>query len=338
MFLLDFFLSNNSSNNNNDDNTTENEGCVNENINDDNEQDGEGSIDGREEKRRREQEIMTPNEENQPQNIEVDARNATYFQQVKISKLRLRIDYDPTHVDYQKLRKGGYTELANLIKISGLDVELRPAEVKGAVGSESLIQSLTEIWLPDVTGTKLFRCLLGVMPIRSVYNIGSGLADLVVVPLNQYQHNGHVMRGFQRGFSSFMTNVAGETMGITAQVSSGTRSLLSAIQNVIQGEQQQESPSPSQLGMPSDAVEGLQQAYSSLSRGFSNAGCAVVAIPHKYHTGGSYGAARSAAQAVPVAVLSPMIGATEALSSVMLGLRNWWDPERKREHDEIYKY
>jgi autophagy-related protein 2 len=42
-------------------------------------------------------------------------------------------------------------------------------------------------------------------------------------------------------------------------------------------------------------------------------------------------------RAVPIAVLKPMIGASEAVSKTLWGLRNTLDPEGRRETDDKYK-
>ena len=46
---------------------------------------------------------------------------------------------------------------------------------------------------------------------------------------------------------------------------------------------------------------------------------------------------RAVVRAVPIAVLKPMIGASEAVSKTLLGLRNTLDPNIRRDSDEKYK-
>lgn len=42
-------------------------------------------------------------------------------------------------------------------------------------------------------------------------------------------------------------------------------------------------------------------------------------------------------RAVPIAIIKPMIGASEAVSKTLLGLRNTLDPEGRREMGDKYK-
>lgn len=46
---------------------------------------------------------------------------------------------------------------------------------------------------------------------------------------------------------------------------------------------------------------------------------------------------RKVIRAVPIAVLKPMIGASEAVSKTLLGLRNSMDPNNRMENEEKYK-
>ena len=46
---------------------------------------------------------------------------------------------------------------------------------------------------------------------------------------------------------------------------------------------------------------------------------------------------KAVVRAVPIAVLKPMIGASEAVSKTLLGMRNSLDPEGRRELVDKYK-
>ena len=49
------------------------------------------------------------------------------------------------------------------------------------------------------------------------------------------------------------------------------------------------------------------------------------------------GPVRSVIRAVPIAVLKPMIGASEAVSKTLLGLHNTLDPNVRHENEAKYK-
>jgi autophagy-related protein 2 len=50
------------------------------------------------------------------------------------------------------------------------------------------------------------------------------------------------------------------------------------------------------------------------------------------------GAVRTVVRAVPIALLRPMIGASEAVSKTLLGLRNTVDPSKRHDDENKYKH
>eukprot|EP00121_Abeoforma_whisleri_P013331 Awhi_evm1s12297 len=57
---------------------------------------------------------------------------------------------------------------------------------------------MVEGWLPHVKETQVLGVLSGVTPIKSFVNVGGGVADLIFLPLEQYQKDNRVMRGLQK--------------------------------------------------------------------------------------------------------------------------------------------
>lgn len=101
-------------------------------------------------------------------------------------------------------------------------------------------------------------------------------------------------------------------------------------------------PSPHMVSryadQPNDVREGVEAAYRSMGRNLNSAAQTILAVPMEvYERSGNEGAVRKVIRAVPIAVLKPMIGATEAVSKTLLGLRNTLDPENRRENEDKYK-
>ena len=71
---------------------------------------------------------------------------------------------------------------------------------------------LNDLWTPDVKATQLVDVISGVSPIRSVVNVGSGIADLVLLPIAQYKKDGRVFRGVQKGAQAFVKSTAIEAI------------------------------------------------------------------------------------------------------------------------------
>ena len=96
-------------------------------------------------------------------------------------------------------------------------------------------------------------------------------------------------------------------------------------------------PSPF-ADQPANVSEAFSQVANRLSQRATSTARTVVAYPvGQYRRKGIGDAVGSVVRAVPVALLEPMIGGTEALSRVILGARNALDPDFKYEQDQKYK-
>lgn len=174
---------------------------------------------------------------------------------------------------------------------------------------------LQDIWTPDVKANQLADVLSGVSPIRSVVNVGSGVADLILLPIEQYRKDGRVARGVQKGTSSFVRSTALEMMKLGARLATGTQVVLEKAEGVLGGKVSENlmgpvesSPSPIRAegdwgnaeqdlssedeadirkkestsryaNQPGDVKEGVQAAYRSLTRNINSAAQTVLAVP-----------------------------------------------------------
>lgn len=227
--------------------------------------------------------------------------------------------------------------------------------------------------------TQLVDVISGVAPIRSVVNVGSGVADLVLLPIAQYKKDGRVLRGVQKGATSFLKSTAMEAIKLGARLATGTQVILEQAENVlgtkdpVTAEALQLSPGLNvrELGMddedtkeliskyaeqPQNVREGLHSGYKSLKRNVNSAAQTILAVPMEVYESSnevsscSYhhhcrrgvdilfqGPVRAVIRAVPIAVLKPMIGASEAVSKTLLGLHNTLDPNSRHETETKYK-
>lgn len=161
---------------------------------------------------------------------------------------------------------------------------------------------LNDLWTPDVKATQLVEVISGVAPIRSVVNVGSGVADLVLLPIAQYKKDGRVVRGLQKGTTSFVKSTAMEMIKLGAQLATGTQVILEQAEGVlgaqfkdsIMTEALQISPSMAELQLseeddneliskyadqPTNVKEGVQSAYRSLKRNMNSAAQTILAVP-----------------------------------------------------------
>lgn len=351
------------------------------------------------------------------------------------------MDYKPKHVDYTGLSGGNFVELMNFFHLDAAEMTLQEVRLHGINGFAKMGQDLVAAWLPHIRSTQVPNMVSGLTPIRSLVNLGSGIADLVLLPIEQYKRDGHIIRGLQKGGQAFTRATTLEALKIGAKLAVGTQVLLEHADEIFgsgatsagggghggksavgsrgaaggdsddgldpynnnsgkrmvatmvtdseaylqesiddedqllqhlhhQQQQRQQlehqhylhsigqgtsSSSTSPTGaagpltkgsrvskyanQPADINEGMELAYKSLSKNIGTAAHTIFAVPMEvYERTGAQGSVRAVIRAVPVAVLKPMIGATEAFSKVLIGIRNSIDPAQRLQNEDKYKH
>ncbi|KAH9063334.1 hypothetical protein EDB87DRAFT_1603168 [Lactarius vividus] len=294
-------------------------------------------------------------------------KGETYLQRAEVFPVALKLDYKPRRVDYRALRDGRTIELMNFFHFDGAEMTLRHITLFGVAGWPRFFDMLNDLWTPDVKATQLADVISGVSPIRSVVNVGSGVADLVLLPIAQYRKDGRVVRGLQKGTKAFVRSTAIEAVKLGAQLATGTQVILEQAENVL-GSKFNETVLAETVSHPSENVidtgtddwasndestdpiskyaeqpvnirDGIESAYTSMRRNLSSAAQTILAVPMEvFERSGSEGPVRAVIRAVPIAVLRPMIGASEAVSKTLLGLHNTMDPEIRHENAAKYKH
>lgn len=275
--------------------------------------------------------------------------------------MEIKLDYKPKRVDFRALRDGKTIELMNFFHFDAAEMTLRHITLSGITGWPRLFDTLNDLWTPDVKANQLADIISGVSPIRSLVNVGSGVADLVLLPIAQYKKDKRLLRGMQKGTTSFVKSTAMEAIKLGARLATGTQVILEQAENVLGGrfndtitaEALQPPPSPvlsldsentdadlisKYANQPVNVREGMQSAYKSLSKNFNSAAQTILAVPMEvYERSSNEGPMRAVVRAVPIAVLRPMIGASEAMSKTLFGLRNSLDPGAMDDHEDKYK-
>lgn len=161
---------------------------------------------------------------------------------------------------------------------------------------------LQDIWTPDVKANQLADVVSGITPIRSVVNVGSGLADLVLLPLDQYQRDKRWTRGLQKGFASFSRSTALESLRIGARLATGTQVVLEKAEAVLgarlkgnvtaealSDELPAATSSTSRYSTQPDTLEeGMRDAYASMRTNLRSTAQTILAVPMEvYENSGS---------------------------------------------------
>ena len=163
---------------------------------------------------------------------------------------------------------------------------------------------LNDLWTPDVKATQLAEVISGVAPIRSIVNVGSGVADLILLPIAQYKKDGRIVRGLQKGATAFVKSTAIEAVKMGAKLATGTQVILEQVEGILGG--QFEVPITAETvqmpieedfflesggdgnsadmiskyaQQPTDLKEGIQSAVKSLQKNLSSAAQTILAVP-----------------------------------------------------------
>ena len=156
-----------------------------------------------------------------------------FIQKFSTRGFKVCVDYTPKRVDFSDLRDGNYLQLVHMFPLEDVEIDVAKVTLHGLNGWPRLGAELANVWANDIASHQSYKYVTGVQPIRSLVNVGAGVADLVLVPLAQYKRDGKVARGVRKGAESFVRRVATETVGITARLAVGATSLLETVDSIF---------------------------------------------------------------------------------------------------------
>jgi hypothetical protein len=148
------------------------------------------------------------------------------LEHVEIYPITLKVDYKAKHINYGNIKEGQLSELVNLFSLDSAEVNLSHVKMSGIKGFDKLMDRISEQWLPHIMNTQMPNMVSGVSPIRSIVNLSSGVADLVLLPVQQYKRDGRLIKGIQKGTQSFARATAIEAIKLGSRVASGTQFVL----------------------------------------------------------------------------------------------------------------
>jgi autophagy-related protein 2 len=267
-----------------------------------------------------------------------------FLSRVEIDTVDLQLDYKPKKVDYVGLRSGLATEFMNFVILDEAHIRLRHAIVYGIQGFEPLHKTLNDVWMPDVKRNQLPTILTGLAPIRSLANIGTGVRDVVAIPIREYKKDGRIVRSVQKGAFQFGKTTASELARLGAKVAMGTQNILSGAEGLLAPQAQPSADRGNNLSdgdvdedrehraysayadQPLGVLAGLRSARRYLEHDLLTARDALIAVQGEILESSNPGsAAMAVARHAPTVMLRPVIGATRALGTTLLGVGNQID-------------
>lgn len=267
-----------------------------------------------------------------------DHRSRIFFSSFDVRSCKLKIDFDTRSVNLQALQKGNLMELLNLFPLEGVELEIQRVHLNGIHTLSSLMERIGESWLQDITSSQLHKSVAGHKLLRPLSAVGSEAANLIILPVRQYQKDGRIIHGLRKGAGALLRTITIETIHTSQKVSRYVASALDDLvspQSCLSGSNT--SASRSSHSQPDDIQAGLKHARESLSRGVNAAAHAIIAIPiREYQAQGPKGAMKAVIRAVPIAILRPVAGASDALAYTLLGIRNTMEPSLRRDEELRY--
>lgn len=276
-----------------------------------------------------------------------------YLQRVEIRDVPVKLDYKPKKVDYAGIRSGRTTELMNFFILDAADLVLRHTIVYGCPNFAKLHKSLEDVWMPDIRQNQLPSVLSGLNGVRTIVNVGSGVRNLVEIPIREYRKDGRVVRSVSKGAIAFARTTGSELTKFGAKLAVGAQAALQGAEDFLAKAPTQKSSNEGDWEMadmdheerrvispyadqPAGILQGLKGAARSLERDLLVTKDVIIAVSGEARESGSAeGVARAVVRNAPTLVLRPMIGASRAISQTLMGATNTVDPQNRRRVEDV---
>ncbi|KAK7872956.1 hypothetical protein R5R35_004266 [Gryllus longicercus] len=258
----------------------------------------------------------------------------------------IRLDYQGKRVDMTHGPLAGL--LMGLGQLNCSELRLKRLSYRhGLLGFDKLVAFALAEWLRDIKKHQLPSLLGGVGPLHALVQLFQGLRDLFWLPIEQYQKDGRIVRGLQRGANSFTTSTAMAGLELMNR-------LVQAIQATAELAYDMVSPGPSvrclragrgqkgrrrrRLAQPADLREGVANALAVVREGLGETAQALVrAASEEHELKGMSGAVGGVLRQIPPTALKPILMATEATANVLGGMRSQLAPDVRREAQDKWR-
>lgn len=284
--------------------------------------------------------------------VHASPSDVPFLQRVEVMTIPVQLDFKPKRVDYAGLRSGRTTEFMNFVILDQAHLKLRHAIIYGISGFDKMGKTLNDLWMPDVKNNQLPTVLAGLAPIRGLVNIGSGIRDLVEIPIREYQKDGRIFRSLRLGATAFARTTGTEVVKLGAKVAIGTQTALQGAEGLLTAKptgthytpwdgddtgdvEEQNRQISLYADQPSGVAQGIKGGYASLARDLHVARDALIAVQGEARQSqNAAGMAKAVMQRAPTIVFRPVIGASKAISKTLMGATNSLDPENRRRVEE----
>jgi autophagy-related protein 2 len=238
-------------------------------------------------------------------------------------------------MDVTALREGSIVELVNITPIHRMVITLSEVTVIDSLGIGPVFSELVSSWVKEICATQLHKFLANARPFEPFTDVGQGLTDLVILPYEAFQAGESVQRAMRKGVKSLADIIMFQTLTTTSGLTKYAADLMADILGGGRVNNEEANPLPSRpVAVPKGIGDARRHACESLARGIQTANYKIVVVPYReFSRNGVTGAITSVIKGIPVLLVAPLTGATEAASYTLLGARNALRPDIRREEE-----
>ena len=258
--------------------------------------------------------------------IEDDEIVQIFFESFSVRPVRLKVDYQPENMDVDSFKEGNYIELLNICPLEEMVLNLQPVQMNDLTGWGSVFGELASKWIEDICNTQSHKFFTRASPFQPFSNLSDPLLDLAMVLVVPEGSTSAYLKSIIGGTTHLASKVILEALSTSAKL---TKFAAKAIPSKVKGSLPRRPKT-----VPRHAGDSMSHAYESMTSGLREANYKIVTIPLKeYQRSGASGAATAAVKGIPIGIIAPLAGASEALSYTLLGLRNQLQPDVRREEE-----
>ncbi|VDO28202.1 unnamed protein product [Onchocerca flexuosa] len=226
---------------------------------------------------------------------------------------------------------------------------------RGLLGYDRCIKFAINAWLNDINNKQLVQFITSYGPIKSLVEIGFGIRDLFLMPVNEYcREEGHIVKGLQRGAESFGISTATAAVdmlqrmvgvvqkcGLHLRFNEILQSVAELAFDIVSPEypiyrHRRNMIDYTILRPPNDIREGFNMALEAIGREISDTALDFQLAALEDQASG-YSTVRGFLRQAPTTVLRPIIAVSKATVNILGGMRNQMKPGSHREEIEKWK-
>ena len=257
-----------------------------------------------------------------------------FVQKCELNSFVAVIDYRPRKVKVSRIRKGNFGEAINMCSVSNMKFILPRCKVEAVEGFDNVFSRILSSWTEDIVKHQIHKYFSSITPLKSLKRVGSGFADMVLLPIEQYNLDKDLKKGLKKGAVSASRKIGGEAMDFASFLFGAAAATLDSIRVP-------DTSSSHSMGVarpsPSGIKKSLMESYFTLMDGLEDAAHRIVVLPRdEYKHGGATATAKSAVAAIPSSAFNMMSQTFKAASIMSAGISSFLD--RKSSIDENDKY